>query len=176
MLESRETEAGEAVRRRRECLECRARFTTFERVEQAPLFVVKRDGSRQPFDRGKLLRGLERACVKRPVPLEQVEGLAIEVEAGCGPMARGGPVGADRRGCAARLLDFDGVAYVRFASVYGQFDDVEEFQRALDAWSMPNERLFDRIHVPEPREEAGDGDPGDKVEQRSRAPAGARRS
>ena len=73
VLESRVSYAGEAIRRRRECLDCHARFTTFERLEQSALWVVKRDGSRQPFDHSKLLRGLERACVKRPVALELVE-------------------------------------------------------------------------------------------------------
>ena len=82
VLESRVSDAGEAIRRRRECLDCHARFTTFERLEQSALWVVKRDGSRQPFDRSKLLRGLERACVKRPVALELVERIVAAVEAG----------------------------------------------------------------------------------------------
>ena len=82
VLESRVSDAGEAIRRRRECLDCHARFTTFERLEQSVLWVVKRDGSRQPFDSAKLLRGLERACVKRPVALELVERIVAAVEAG----------------------------------------------------------------------------------------------
>src|SRR4051812_50188483 len=88
------SDAGEAIRRRRECLDCHARFTTFERYEQSVLWVVKRDGSRQPFEHAKLLRGLERACVKRPVALETVERIVEAVEAG-GPPGRppGGPGG-----------------------------------------------------------------------------------
>src|SRR4051812_49871098 len=82
------SDAGEAIRRRRECLDCHARFTTFERYEQSVLWVVKRDGSRQPFEHAKLLRGLERACVKRPVALETVERIVEAVEAG---VRSGGP-------------------------------------------------------------------------------------
>jgi transcriptional repressor NrdR len=81
VLESRMSDAGEAIRRRRECLECHARFTTFERFEQSALWVVKRDGSRQPFEQATLLRGLERACVKRPIALETVERIVGEIRA-----------------------------------------------------------------------------------------------
>src|SRR5690348_7680866 len=80
VLESRVADGRSAIRRRRECLSCLDRFTTFERVEEAPLWVVKRDGMRQPFERAKLLRGLERACAKRPVPLESIEAVASFVE------------------------------------------------------------------------------------------------
>jgi transcriptional repressor NrdR len=144
VLESRLAEGGEAIRRRRECLECRARFTTFERGEEPPLWVVKRDGDRQLFDRGKLLRGLERACTKRPVAGEQVETVALRVEAEL--RADGGrEVASGEIGEAAlrHLRELDGVAYVRFASVYRQFDDVEEFQAELD--------LLDDAGAPAPR-------------------------
>jgi transcriptional repressor NrdR len=121
-----------AIRRRRECLVCSQRFTTFERVEETPLYVVKRDGSRQPFDRGKLLAGLARACVKRPVSMEQVERAAVTIEAGLRNGVRD-EVDARRIGEEAlRVLgDLDRVAYVRFASVYRDFQDVDEFKREL---------------------------------------------
>jgi transcriptional repressor NrdR len=121
-----------AIRRRRECLVCSQRFTTFERVEETPLYVVKRDGSRQPFDRGKLLAGLARACVKRPVPMEQVERAAVTIEAGLRNGVRD-EVDARRIGEEALkvLRELDRVAYVRFASVYRDFQDVDEFKREL---------------------------------------------
>ncbi len=121
-----------AIRRRRECLICSQRFTTFERVEQTPLHVVKRDGSRQPFDRTKLLAGLTRACVKRPVSLEQIERAAVTIEAGL-RNGVGDEIEAARIGEEALrvLRDLDRVAYVRFASVYRDFQDVDEFKREL---------------------------------------------
>lgn len=144
VLESRLAEGGEAIRRRRECLECRSRFTTFERGEEPPLWVVKRDGDRQLFDRGKLLRGLERACTKRPVAGEQVETVALRVEAELrsdgGREVASGEIG---EAALRHLRELDGVAYVRFASVYRQFDDVEEFQAELD--------LLDDAGAPAPR-------------------------
>ncbi len=121
------------IRRRRECLLCGQRMTTFERVEQAPLHVVKRDGSRQPFDRHKLMAGLVRACVKRPVPLAEIERAAVRIEAGL-RNGVGDEVEARRIGEEALrvLRDLDRVAYVRFASVYRDFQDVDEFERELD--------------------------------------------
>ncbi len=122
-----------AIRRRRECLLCSQRFTTFERIEETPLFVVKRDGSRQPFDRGKLMAGLVRACTKRPVSLEQVERAVAMIES----RLRNGireEVGSQAIGDEALVVlrDLDRVAYVRFASVYRDFQDVEEFEQELD--------------------------------------------
>jgi transcriptional repressor NrdR len=121
-----------AIRRRRECLVCSQRFTTFERVEESPLYVIKRDGSRQPFERGKLLAGLARACVKRPVSVEQVERAAVTIEATLRNGVRD-EVDARRIGEEALrvLRDLDRVAYVRFASVYRDFQDVDEFKREL---------------------------------------------
>jgi transcriptional repressor NrdR len=132
VLESRVADAGSAIRRRRECLSCNERFTTFERLEQAPIWVVKRDGRRQPFDRDKLLRGLQRACAKRPVSAEEIEDVAAAVEAEL--RCEGAEVASELIGEAtlARLRELDGVACVRFASVYRQFDDVAEFQRELE--------------------------------------------
>jgi transcriptional repressor NrdR len=121
-----------AIRRRRECLICTQRFTTFERVEQTPLYVIKRDGSRQPFDRVKLLAGLTRACVKRPVSIEQIEHAAVTIEAGLRNGVRD-EVEASRIGeeTLKVLRNLDRVAYVRFASVYRDFQDVDEFKREL---------------------------------------------
>jgi transcriptional repressor NrdR len=122
-----------AIRRRRECLLCGQRFTTFERTEETPLFVVKRDGSRQPFDRSKLMAGLVRACTKRPVSLEQVERAVGTIEArlrnGIREEVESPLIGEE---ALAVLRDLDPVAYVRFASVYRDFQDVEEFERELD--------------------------------------------
>jgi transcriptional repressor NrdR len=122
-----------AIRRRRECLLCSQRFTTFERIEETPLFVVKRDGSRQPFDRSKLMAGLVRACTKRPVSLEQVERAVAMIES----RLRNGireEIDSQAIGDEALVVlrDLDRVAYVRFASVYRDFQDVEEFEQELD--------------------------------------------
>lgn len=141
VLESRIADGREAVRRRRECLECGARHTTFERVEEPVLWVRKRDGRRQPFDRPKLLRGLERAIAKRPIALEDVERLSFEVEGELRALGYAEIDSALIGDAALRLLGaLDGVAYVRFASVYRQFDDVGEFQRELE--------LFDADRTP----------------------------
>jgi transcriptional repressor NrdR len=121
-----------AIRRRRECLLCQQRFTTFERIEETPLFVVKRDGVRQPFERSKLLAGLVRACTKRPVGLEEIERAAVTIEArlrnGVRDEVPSSVIGDE---ALAVLRDLDRVAYVRFASVYRDFQDVEEFEREL---------------------------------------------
>jgi transcriptional repressor NrdR len=133
-LESRESDAGEAIRRRRECLDCHARFTTFERFEQSTLWVVKRDGIRQPFERSKLLRGLERACVKRPVALDSIERIVAAVEAGFRSDGLS-EVPSEAIGEAAllHLRELDGVAYIRFASVYRSFETPDEFQNELES-------------------------------------------
>ena len=134
VLESRVSDGGEAIRRRRECLACQARFTTFERVEQPALWVVKRDGSRQPFERSKLLRGLERACVKRPVALELIERIVAAVEAGFrGDGLSEVPSEAIGEAALLHLRELDGVAYIRFASVYRSFETPDEFQHELES-------------------------------------------
>jgi transcriptional repressor NrdR len=124
--------AGGAIRRRRECLLCAQRFTTFERIEETPLFVVKRDGTRQPFDRAKLMAGLVRACTKRPVSLEQIERTVTTIEAGLRNGIRDEvPSEAIGDEALAVLHDLDKVAYVRFASVYRDFQDIDEFEQEL---------------------------------------------
>jgi transcriptional repressor NrdR len=131
-VDSRDSEAGDAIRRRRECLHCERRYTTYERIDEMPLMVVKRDGHEEVFARRKLLNGLLRACEKRDIPLERLEGLVAGIEA---ELRRGGlqRVTSVEIGEHAlrRLRDLDRVAYVRFASVYRQFDDLEEFHEEL---------------------------------------------
>ena len=128
VVDSRASGDGFVIRRRRECEGCGARFTTYERVEHAPLRVIKRDGRREPFDRGKLQRSLEVACRKRPVATEAIEGVVARVENELsGTIGR--EIEAARLGeiVMRELRQLDEVAYVRFASVYRAFDDVGEF-------------------------------------------------
>lgn len=133
VLESRAAEDDQVVRRRRECASCLRRFTTYERPEESPLVVVKKDGRREAFDRSKILRGLIRSCEKRPVATEALEQLAQDVE-------RSLREDGEREVTSAaigemvmdRLRALDEVAYVRFASVYRQFRDVQHFQDELE--------------------------------------------
>ncbi len=131
-MDSRPSDEGRAIRRRRECEVCGYRFTTFEKVEKTPLIVVKKDGNREEFSREKLLRGLIRACEKRPVPVEQLEGLTTEVEKEM--RSRGvSEVSSNDIGeyVMKHLAQIDDVAYVRFASVYRQFKDINVFVEEL---------------------------------------------
>ena len=128
VLETRTADGGRVVRRRRECLGCHRRFTSYERVETLPLRVVKKDGSREDYDREKLLGGLLKACQKRPVATRDLERVADEVESLLqGAPDREVPTGEIGNLVMARLKDLDPVAYVRFASVYRQFRDIGEF-------------------------------------------------
>ncbi|CAM3392848.1 transcriptional regulator NrdR [Hydrogenibacillus schlegelii] len=132
VLESRPAQDGRAIRRRRECVRCLQRFTTFETVEMEPLVVVKKDGTREPFQAEKIVRGLMRACVKRPVSLETMRAIAEDVEREA--RARGQrEIASTAIGEAVleRLLDVDQVAYVRFASVYRAFADIDGFLEEL---------------------------------------------
>lgn len=128
VVDSRPTDEGEAIRRRRECLECGKRFTTYEKVESIPLMVVKKDGSRQMFDSQKLLNGIMRACEKRPVPMKDMEHIALEIEATIQNQLQR-EVSTQEIGEMVMdgLKDLDEVAYVRFASVYRQFKDINTF-------------------------------------------------
>ncbi|MBL0388423.1 transcriptional repressor NrdR [Tumebacillus sp. ITR2] len=132
VIESRATD--EAVRRRRECenQDCQRRFTTYEKVEMAPLMVIKKDKKREEFSREKLLRGLLRACEKRPIAVDEIESLADHVEKTLRrEFDKEVPVEAVGEQVMDRLRDLDGVAYVRFASVYRQFKDVETFAQEV---------------------------------------------
>jgi transcriptional repressor NrdR len=134
VVDSRETDDGRAIRRRRNCDGCSRRFTTYERIEEQPLIVVKKDGSRTPFDRQKLIAGMRRACEKRPVPVARIEKVAADIERKAQELGE--------REISSRwfgeqvmiaLREIDEVAYVRFASVYRSFRDADEFARELEA-------------------------------------------
>jgi transcriptional repressor NrdR len=131
VVDSRVTDEGAAIRRRRECLACGRRYTTYERFDEVPLLVLKRSGEKEPFDRAKVVAGISRAAVNRPVDAATIEAVAIEVEEGL--RAIGAEVGADQVGFAVleRLRTLDPVSYVRFASVYKGFEDVADFEREV---------------------------------------------
>lgn len=133
VIDSRETKNGMRIRRRRECLSCQRRFTTYERIEEIPYMVVKKDGRRQQFDSDKLLRGLLKACEKRPVPVSKLEELVEEIESKLQDKAEK-EMNASEIGqfVMRRLKALDKVAYVRFASVYREFKDVVEFKEVLE--------------------------------------------
>jgi transcriptional repressor NrdR len=132
VVDSRLSREGASIRRRRECLKCEKRFTTYEYVEQVPLMVVKKDGRRQPFDRSKIVSGFLKACEKRPVSVDQIEEITSEIE-------RSLQKKFDREISSVvigelimeKLSVLDEVAYVRFASVYRQFRDVHQFMQEL---------------------------------------------
>jgi transcriptional repressor NrdR len=132
VVDSRESREGDVIRRRRECMECGRRFTSYERIDEIPYMVIKKDGSREKFDRQKLMNGLLKACEKRPVSLNQLEGIVNEVEYSV-------QEANDRERSTAeigemlmeRLRRLDKVAYVRFASVYLDFKDIKEFMAEL---------------------------------------------
>lgn len=132
VVDSRPTDEGRTIRRRRECESCEYRFTTFERLAETPLVVVKKDGNRESFDSEKLLRGMIRACEKRPIPLEEMQELVDDVER---KLRKDGEdeVSSERIGelVMNRLIALDEVAYIRFASVYRQFKDVDTFMNEV---------------------------------------------
>lgn len=131
VIDSRLTEEGRAVRRRRECPKCQHRFTTFERQDLSTLIVVKRDGTREPYSRTKLERGIWLACTKRPISQESVGNLLNELEekwSKGGAEVRSAVIGRDVMEALAKL---DKVAYIRFASIHREFKDVEEFKKEL---------------------------------------------
>lgn len=132
VVDSRVAEEGAAIRRRRECLTCGHRFTTFERLEEIPLVVVKRSGDRVPFERAKIVGGLRAAAKNRPLREGQLTALAVEVEEAL-QLAGGGDVSSEAVGRAVleHLRGLDAVAYVRFASVYKGFDDLSDFEREV---------------------------------------------
>lgn len=132
VIDSRPAEEGTSIRRRRECLSCGKRFTTYETVESLPMVVVKKDGSRQSFERQKVLGGMIRACEKRPVPLAELEAIAGEIEQDLqNSMDREISTEAIGERVMERLRKVDQVAYVRFASVYRQFKDIDSFMEEL---------------------------------------------
>jgi transcriptional repressor NrdR len=132
VVDSRASSEGAAIRRRRECLSCGKRFTTYEHIEEHRLMVIKKDGRREPFDRNKLLGGLVKACEKRPVGMDQLEQLVDELER---DLSKSFDREVSSREIGERIMRrlhaLDPVAYVRFASVYREFKDVEQFMSEL---------------------------------------------
>lgn len=141
VIDSRQSDDGLLIRRRRACLTCQRRFTTFERLEEVPLQVAKRSGDREPFDVGKIVAGLAMATKGRPVEAEALDAIASAVEESM--RLEGAEVTSDQVGRAVleHLRDLDVVAAVRFASVYKEFDDLADFERELDELMGPSRRL-----------------------------------
>ncbi|MEF8788236.1 MAG: transcriptional regulator NrdR [Planctomycetota bacterium] len=143
VVNSRSTEGGEAVKRRRECNNCSRRYTTYERVEEKPLKVVKKDGSREEFSRQKLREGLDRACEKRPVSTDAIDSVVSELETTLREkFEREVPAEQVGKMVMEKLRELDSVAYIRFASVYRNFKDVTDF--AEEAQTMLQEEESDR--------------------------------
>jgi transcriptional repressor NrdR len=133
VIDSRLSKEGDVIRRRRECLQCTRRFTTYERAEEAFPLIVKKDGRREPFDRMKIVAGLKRACEKRPVGIEAIEAVVDRIERGL--QERGEkelPSSTIGEALMQELHGLDKVAYVRFASVYRSFEDIGEFMEELE--------------------------------------------
>jgi transcriptional repressor NrdR len=132
VVDSRESREGEVIRRRRECVRCERRFTSYEKIDIEPFMVVKRDERREPYDREKLMQGLHIACRKRPVPEAALERLADSIERGMHDSGER-EISSQQLGTMVmdRLRELDPVAYVRFASVYRRFEDVEAFVKEL---------------------------------------------
>jgi transcriptional repressor NrdR len=160
VTDSRVNDAG--IRRRRECLNCQRRFTTHERVQSVPLMVSKRDGRREEFSREKMISGLRKACAKRPVTAKEIEVLVDEVEAEF-QQNGSGEVSSDLLGTAImdRLRDIDRVAYIRFASVHRNFEEIESFEKAVNDLREGNQLPL--LDMPPPSRRPGRG--------RRRAPA-----
>lgn len=140
VIDSRTSDDGAAIRRRRECLGCGRRFTTYERLEEAPLVVVKRSGQRVPFERSKIVAGIRAAAKNRPVGEDELETLGAEIEEALrleGPDVTTEQIG---RAVLDRLRDVDEVAYLRFVSVYKGFEDLTDFEREVVLLTRPTER------------------------------------
>ena len=133
VIDSRPTEEGHAIRRRRECESCGKRFTTYEKVEESPIMIIKKDGRRESFDRNKIVSGIVKACEKRPVPMAEIEKMASDIERSISNMMLS-EVESNVVGelIMERLKKVDEVAYVRFASVYRQFTDANTFIKEIE--------------------------------------------
>lgn len=142
VTDTRLTEQGQVVRRRRQCSKCKHRFTTYERVALEPLIVIKKDGRRELFDRGKVEMGMMKACEKRPVPYEAIRQAAAEIEE---EFRRKGVREVTSKEVGRRVMDkllaLDDVAYIRFASVYQEFDDARRFAEALAKLNKLRKRI-----------------------------------
>jgi transcriptional repressor NrdR len=134
VVDSRESREGDSIRRRRECLRCERRFTSYERIDEIPYMVIKKDGRREVFDRNKIMAGLLRACEKRPVPPSKLDAIVHSIEKYVQESAeRERPTSKIGEMIMRRLKELDKVAYVRFASVYLEFEDVSEFLKEFEA-------------------------------------------
>ena|ERR1051326_1543321 len=142
VMDSRESADGDFIRRRRECLKCERRFTSYERIDEIPYMVIKKDGRREPFDRQKIMTGLMRACEKRPISPSKIEGIVNSIEQYVQDLKE--------RECSTKkigeiimrkLKEIDKVAYVRFASVYLEFNDVSEFMTELKGLVGKNKKV-----------------------------------
>ncbi|MEG1686693.1 MAG: transcriptional regulator NrdR [Angelakisella sp.] len=141
VIDTRPADEGERIRRRRECLKCEKRFTTYEMIETTPLMVIKKDGSREVFSRDKLLRGMIKSCEKRPVTLAVLEKAVADIELSLqNQLAREVPSTLIGELCMDKLREIDQVAYVRFASVYRQFQDINSFLQELKSILAIEER------------------------------------
>ena len=161
VLESRSTNEGAVIRRRRACQKCETRYTTYERVEAVPLYVVKKDNRREPFNRDKILNGMVKACQKRPVSLEQLEDVVNRIESKLrNKLESEIPSEIIGEMVMTELRDIDQVAYIRFASVYRRFRDLMRFKEELD--SLIEETVTDRSQ----RDNSGGGD--ENSERRNR--------
>lgn len=133
VVDSRPTEEGKSIRRRRECIKCKKRFTTYEKLEQVPLIIIKKNGTRESYDRNKVLNGILRSCEKRPVSLTTIENLVDNIEKDLyNSMEK--EINSDYIGemIMEKLKEIDEVSYVRFASVYRQFTDINSFKDELE--------------------------------------------
>lgn len=132
VVDSRPTDEGQAIRRRRECIRCGKRFTTYEKIEEVPLIVVKKDGTRESYDRNKLLNGIIKSCEKRPVSIDTIENIVDEIEKNLYNSLQK-EIKSEEIGemVMNKLKDIDEVSYVRFASVYRQFKDLNSFMEEL---------------------------------------------
>jgi len=132
VVDSRESREGDVIRRRRECLKCERRFTSYERIDEIPYMVVKKDGRREPFDRDKVMTGIMKACEKRPISMSKIEALVNSIEKYVQD-SKDRERSTEKIGevIMRKLKDLDKVAYVRFASVYLEFKDVTEFMSEL---------------------------------------------
>ncbi|MGV2826400.1 transcriptional regulator NrdR [Myxosarcina sp. GI1(2024)] len=141
VLESRSTESGQSIRRRRECLKCKHRFTTYERIEFIPIAVIKRDGSRESFDRSKLLRGIIRACEKTEIPNQKIEAIVEEIEARLQQNLRREFTSVEVGELVLEYLRQESeVAYIRFASVYRNFQGIKDFVETLEHLQHENSK------------------------------------
>ncbi len=148
VIDSRESGDGNAIRRRRECLKCEKRFTTYEYIEQMPLMVIKKDGRRQPFDRARIVSGLMKACEKRPVSIEKIEDITRDIERDI-QKKFDQEIESQMIGemVIEKLSKLDEVAYVRFASVYRQFRDVNQFMNELKSMILDKEKIRNRVEI-----------------------------